>query len=193
MKVLKGGFVMKANVSFYKNNWWMFLIEGIVTLLFGLVTVINPAQTFLTLSFFFGLFILVHGVVDIVIGLSGGRQRRSWIFSLVFGALQAVFGIYLLQRPGLSLATFVVFVALALLVRALAHAVEVFDSSYDAMVRTWQAIAAVVSGVASVMIWRYPVRGTLAFVWVLGVFAIINGPLMIAFSLEARNGFEAKK
>lgn len=184
---------MKANVRFYKDNWWMFLIEGIVTLLFGIVTVTNPAQTFLTLSFFFGLFILVHGVVDIVIGLSGGRERQSWVFGLILGALQALFGIYLLQRPGLSLATFVTFVALSLLVRALVHAVEVFDSSYDAMIRTWQAIAAVVSAFAAVMIWRYPVKGTLAFVWVLGVFAIVNGPLMIAFALEARNGFAGKR
>lgn len=171
----------------------MFLIEGIVTLLFGIVTVMNPVQTFLTFAFLFGLFILVHGIVDIVIGLTGGRQRSGWVFGLIFGALQALIGIYLLQRPGLAFTTFVVYVALALLLRSLAHIVEIFDANYDTMVRTWHAIAAAVSALAAVVVWRYPVKGTLAFVWVIGVFAIINGPLMIAFALEAKNGFQTKR
>lgn len=179
-----------ASVNFYKNNWWMYLITGIVTLLFGLVTVINPALTFLSLSFFFGLFLLITGTVDMVSALSSVKTKSLWFLNLAFGGLVAVFGIYILQRPKLSLATFVVYAAIALLARAVIHAIEAFDSNYDAMFRTWHVIAAVVAALAAVFVWRYPVQGTLAFVWVLGVFALINGPLTIAFALEAKKGFK---
>lgn len=181
-----------AVVKSYKQNWWMYLVTGIVTLLFGLVTVINPAVTFLSLSFFFGLFLVITGAVDMVTALTSIKTKSLWFLSLAFGALVTVFGVYILQRPGLSLATFVVYAALALLVRGVIHLVEAFDSSYDAVYRTWQVVAAVVSVLASVFIWRYPVKGTLAFVWVLGLFALVNGPLMIAFALEAKNGFPKK-
>lgn len=182
-----------AVVAQYKRNWWMYLVSGIVTLLFGFVTVVNPAVTFLWLSFFFGLFLLVTGTVDMVSALSSVKTKSLWFLQLAFGAVIAVFGVYILQRPKLSLATFVAYAAIALLVRAVIHLVEAFDSNYDAMYRTWQVIAAVVAALAAVVVWRYPVQGTLAFVWVLGVFALVNGPLQIAFALEAKNGFSKKK
>lgn len=177
----------------YKQNWWMYLVSGIATLLFGIVTVINPALTFLSLSFFFGLFLVITGSVDMVSALTSIRTKSLWFLQLAFGGLVTVFGVYILQRPKLSLATFVVYAALALLVRAVIHLVEAFDSKYDAMYRTLQVLAAIVAALASVFIWRYPVKGTLAFVWVLGIFALVNGPLMIAFAIEAKNGFSKKK
>lgn len=180
-------------VNFYKRNWWMYLVMGLATLMFGIVAVSNPAQTFLSLGFFFGLFLLISGGVDIVMALSSSRVKSSWIFSMIFGAIEALIGIYILQRPGLAFATFIVYVAIGLLVRGVLHMIEAFDSEYDTMFRTWHIIAAVVSVLASIIVWRYPIQGTLAFVWVVGVFAIINGPLLIAFSLEARNGFKEAK
>lgn len=179
-------------VTYYKRNWWMFLVSGIVTLLFGVVTVLNPANTLLTLSFFFGLFLVITGVIDVTAALTGARAKSLWFLNLAFGAIVALLGVYILQRPGISIATFVVYAALALLVRGVIHAIEAFDSEYDAVYRVWQVIAAVVSIFASVMIWRYPVAGTLAFVWVLGVYALFTGPLMIAFAVEARHGFKKK-
>ncbi len=182
-----------AAVQNYKQNWWMYLTSGIITLLFGLITVINPAVTFLSLSFFFGLFLLLTGGIDMVSALTSIRTKSLWFLHLAFGALVAIFGIYIIQRPKLSLATFVVYAAIALLVKAVLHLVEAFDSSYDGVYRVWQVIAAIVAALAAVFVWRYPVQGTLAFVWVLGVFALINGPLMIAFALEAKHGFSKKK
>lgn len=182
-----------AEVNNYKQNWWMYLVSGIITLLFGLVTVINPAVTFLSLAFFFGLFLLLTGGIEMITALTSIRTKRLWFLSLAFGALVAVFGVYIIQRPGLSLATFVVYAALSLLIKGVIHLVEAFDSSYDGVYRVWQVIAAVVSVLAATFVWRYPVKGTLAFVWVLGLFALINGPLMIAFALEAKNGFSTKK
>lgn len=183
---------MSSEIDFYKQNWWMYLLSGIVTLLFGFVAIMNPAQTFLTLSFFFGFYLLIGGVIEIVQSLSGSRHKKLWFLSLIFGAIEAIFGVYILQRPLLSLATFVVFAAFGLLVRGIIHFIEALDSSYNNVYRVWQVIAGAVSVLASSFVWRYPVKGTLAFVWVLGVMAIINGPLMIAFALEAKKGFSGK-
>ncbi len=178
-----------AVTNSYKQNWWMYLVSGIVTLLFGFVTIMNPALTFLSLSFFFGLFLVMIGVVDFV-GALTSRSRSLWWLQMVLGALVTLFGVYIIQRPGLSLATFVVYVALSLLVKAVQHAVEAFESGLSGTHRTLLAMASVVSALAAVFVWRYPVKGTLAFVWILGVFALVNGPLMIAFAIDAKNGFK---
>lgn len=180
-------------VGFYKRNWWMYLVSGIVTLLFGVVTVLNPAVTLLNLTFFFGLFLVITGVIDMISALTSVRTKSLWFLNLAFGAIVALVGVYLLQRPGIAVGTFVLYAAVSLLVRGIIHAVEAFDSEYDAVYRVWQIIAAIVSVMAATFVWRYPVSGTLAFVWILGVYAIFTGPLMIAFAVEAKNGFPKKK
>ena len=180
-------------VAYYKRNWWMYLVSGIITTLFGVVTVLNPTVTLLSLSFFFGLFLVLTGVIDMTAALTSVKSKSLWFLNLVFGALVALLGVYILQRPGLSVAAFVVYAAIALLARGVIHAIEAFDGEYDAVYRVWQVIAAVVSVLAAVFVWRYPVVGTLAFVWVLGLYALLTGPLMIAFSVEARHGFAKKK
>ena len=89
---------MKAEIEIYKNNWWMFLIGGIVTLLFGIVTIINPGQTLLSLSFFFGLYLLIRGVLEIIISLVSSKQKKLWIVNIVLGALEAGIGIVFIRR-----------------------------------------------------------------------------------------------
>jgi uncharacterized membrane protein HdeD (DUF308 family) len=150
----------------------------------------TPHQHWSIWPSFLGYF--CDGVVNIVLSLSSSRVQSGWVFGMLLGALQALLGVYLLQRPGITLVTFVTFVALSLMVRGVMHFVEAFNGSYDAVYRTWQIIAGFVALVASLAIWRYPVKGTLAFVWILGGFALVNGALQIAFALEARNGFSKK-
>ena len=38
------------------NNWWAFLIRGILALIFGIVALFFPAAAFLALVFVFGAF-----------------------------------------------------------------------------------------------------------------------------------------
>jgi len=184
---------MQEEIELYKKDWWMFFVGGLITLLFGIVAVVNPAQTTASLGFFFGVYLLVGGAIEVVQSLTSAKAKSLWLLHLILGSLQVLIGIYILQRPLLALKTLIAFIALALLLRAVIHFVEVFDSAYDAVYRTWQGVAAVISLMACIVIWRYPIQGTLAFVWVLGVFALINGPILIAFSLEAKNGFSKSK
>jgi len=48
-----------------------------------------------------------------------------------------------------------------------------------------------VSLIAGIVVLRQPVAGGIAFVWVLGLYALISGPLMIALASEARRELEA--
>lgn len=169
-------------------NWWMFLVRGIVALLFGLVTIVAPETTLAILALSFGLFLLVSGVIDIIFGITSVNKREFWVLYLTLGVVQAGFGVYLLKRPGLTIAAFITFVALSLLFRGILEIASAFETKLDAGLKVLSVVAGVLTVLASIVIWRYPVVGSLAFVWVLGLYALISGPVWIAYSLEVRTG-----
>ena len=67
------------------RNWWVCLIRGIVSILFGFTAIIWPSLTLITLVWLFGFYAIFDGVASIWSG-----------FTLIFpgsGALSLVFWI----------------------------------------------------------------------------------------------------
>lgn len=171
-----------------QKSWWVFLIRGIVAVLFGIIAIIAPHTTTAVLALSFGLFLLVSGVVSVIYGLTSIRKTNFWPVHLILGLVEAGFGVYLIQRPELTVALFIVFVALSLIFRGVIELAAAFEPGLSGGLRTLDIVAGALTILAGIVVWRYPVGGTLAFVWVLGLYALITGPVWIAFSLEARDG-----
>ncbi len=49
------------------------------------------------------------------------------------------------------------------------------------------------AGLAGIVMLFQPVSGGVAFVWILGLYALITGPLLIALSLEVDKAQKARK
>jgi uncharacterized membrane protein HdeD (DUF308 family) len=47
------------------KNWWLFLIRGILSILFGALTLFMPGLTLLLLITFYGAYAVVDGVMSI--------------------------------------------------------------------------------------------------------------------------------
>ncbi len=171
-----------------KEYWWLFLIRGIVATLFGLVTVISPETTVVFLALTFGLFLVISGITEVIYSISSIQKSSFWPLHLVLGLIETGFGVYLLQRPGLTAAVFVIFVAISLMFRGVLEFASAFEPGIDAGLRILNAIVGVLTVMAGIIIWRYPIAGGLAYVWVLGLFALFSGPLWIVYAIKAREG-----
>jgi uncharacterized membrane protein HdeD (DUF308 family) len=102
------------------------------------------------------------------------------------GLVELGVGAYLVQRPQLTTLTIVTLIGLVFIIEGLARAFRAFfEPSTTGGHRLLSLVFAVLSVVAGVWIWRYPIHGTLAFVWLLGLYAIASGALLIAMGAEA--------
>jgi uncharacterized membrane protein HdeD (DUF308 family) len=80
----------------------------------------------------------------------------------------------------------VLLLGFAILIRGILEVVAAFDDVFQGSTRMLLLIAGVLGVVAGFVILRYsPVSG-LAFAWVLGVYALIAGAIILALSIEAR-------
>jgi uncharacterized membrane protein HdeD (DUF308 family) len=76
--------------------WWLFLLEGLVTLVIGLLVLTYPAATVIALVQFLGLYWLIVGLLRLI-GLF--EDRRMWGLKLCASILGILAGVSVLQHP----------------------------------------------------------------------------------------------
>jgi uncharacterized membrane protein HdeD (DUF308 family) len=164
------------------SSWWLFLIIGILWILFGMFVLSYNVGSLLALAAFAGVTFLATGVTQV---LTAGRvQEWRWLY-LVGGVLSILAGIMALVWPGRTLlvlagilAWFLVFKGIVDIVGAL----SVHGRPY-----WWLGL---ILGVLELLlgIWAagYPGRSLFVFVNLVGVYAIFYGftELFAAFDLR---------
>lgn len=172
---------------FASNFWWVLTVRGLAAILFGLAAVFWPGLTMATLVVLFSAFVLVNGIVGLVHGLVGvGREGLGWVLSLVLSFLEVAVGVYLLRHGNVAFVTFVQLIGLVIGVRGVFELVAAYTEDGAGPNRTLSLLGGVLSVVAAVVVLRQPEAAGVAFVWILGVYALIAGPMLLAQSIEAK-------
>jgi len=162
------------------------ILGGVVAILFGIAAVFWPQLTLVTLLYLFAAFVLVNGLFDLFHGIfTVGKAGSSWFLKLLLGALQIGVGIYLLRHPHVTFATFILLIGFTLIFRGVFDIVVAFADKMTATHRTLLVISGLLALVVGVVVLFQPVSAGVAFVWLLGLYALITGPITIAVALDA--------
>ena len=166
-------------------------VRGVAAILFGLVALFWPGLTLVTLVYVFSAFLLVSGLIGMIMSIVTIRSNRYWFMDLLLSFLELGIGVYLVRHITVTLATFILLVGISFVVRGVVEIVRAFVDSSASGHRILVGLGGLVGLVAGIVVLRQPVAGGIAFVWVLGLYALISGPLMIALASEARRELEA--
>jgi uncharacterized membrane protein HdeD (DUF308 family) len=164
-----------------------FYWRGGLGILLGLLVLIWPKLTVLSLVTLLSIWLLLIGVMGIVQGVRDVRLGGfGWIATVLLGVLELGVGAYLVQRPGLTTLSIITLIGLVFFVQGFVYLFNTFTTRpTTGGHRALSLLYAIVSFVAGVWLWRYPFHGTLAFVWLIGLYLIVSGGLMIAMAGEA--------
>jgi len=173
--------------TYLTGQWWVLTIQGIAAILFGIAAVFWPGLTLVSFIYLFGLYLLVAGVVAVLGGLFSINKRGTWVLSVLLGLVLLGIGVYLLRHPATSFALLIVLTGSALVVWGVVEVVVALSKGgLSSTSKTIAIMAGVVAVIAGVLMFFQPAASGIAFVWVVGLFALINGPLWIALSLDVK-------
>jgi uncharacterized membrane protein HdeD (DUF308 family) len=79
------------------------VVLGLLEVGVGIAVVVWPDPTLLVIAAFIGWWVLFSGVMTVVGSISARRILPYWGLFLALGVLEAVVGVWLLYRPGLTL------------------------------------------------------------------------------------------
>ncbi|HUA12996.1 MAG TPA: DUF308 domain-containing protein [Candidatus Sulfotelmatobacter sp.] len=169
------------------DNRWALVLGGVATIIFGIAAVFWPSLTLLALLYLFGAYVLVIGVVNIFAGLGAIGRSDSWFLPLILGLFEVGVGVYLLRHPHVAFTTLVILIGFVLIASGIIEFVVAYLSekagTKGAALGYLGGLLGVVVGI--LVLFAKPAAGV-AFVWLLGIYAIVVGIFHLA-SLSSKN------
>ncbi|HSX30322.1 MAG TPA: DUF308 domain-containing protein [Candidatus Saccharimonadales bacterium] len=164
------------------------VLRGVVAILFGIAAVFWPGITLLTLLYLFATFLLIGGVFELVYGIgrlgSAGTSVLTRVLTPLLGLLQMGVGVYLLRHPHVTFATFILLIGFILIIRGVFEVVEGLFEEGPSLYRIVMILVGLLAALAGILILFQPKAAGVAFVWILGLYALITGPMLIAAAVE---------
>jgi len=160
-------------------------IRGIIALLFGVVALLLPGTALLALVIAFGAYAFIDGVFALAAALTRReRDGRGWL--ALEGIAGLIAGVIAFVRPGLTVVALISLVAVWALLTGALKIVLAIRLRREIQDEWLLALSGAASIVVAALIMMAPLKATLAFIWTLGIFAIVLGGLLVALSVRLR-------
>jgi uncharacterized membrane protein HdeD (DUF308 family) len=165
------------------SSWWLFLIIGILWILFGMFVLSYNVGSLLALAIFAGVTFIMTGITQVM--TAGRVEGWRWLY-LVGGALSIIAGIMAFVWPGRTLLVLSVILAWFLVFKGIVDVVGALAS----VGRPWWWVTLIL-GVLELLlgVWAagYPGRSLFVFVNLVGIYAVLYGftELFAAFDLRS--------
>ncbi len=82
------------------EHWWWLLVEGVVGILFGVLTFKNPQITTVVLLLYIAAWAVVTGVMRIVLAVRLRKEIEGEVWMGLSGLASIFFGLLMMARPG---------------------------------------------------------------------------------------------
>jgi uncharacterized membrane protein HdeD (DUF308 family) len=159
----------------------MLLLRGIVAILFGFAAFVVPGITLLFLTTLFAIYAFVDGVFALIAGL----HWKWWILS-VLGVIGILAGIFAFFYPGVTAITLLFIIAAWAIIRGAAEIAAAVQLR-KVIPNEWSLIlGGVLSVLFGVILFAFPAIGILSVIWIIGIYAILFGLLLVVVSFRVK-------
>jgi uncharacterized membrane protein HdeD (DUF308 family) len=152
---------------------WIYFVRAVAAIVFGVAMLTWPGLTLATLAFGFGVYSLVEGLADIVLGFARRTGDDRWGLIVLSGALSVLTGIAVLVWPGLTALTLIYVIGFWAIVNGVLQVVDAFRDGW------YLAVFGLLSILFGVFVVVRPLEGALALVWAIGWWAVAAGLVLL--------------
>jgi uncharacterized membrane protein HdeD (DUF308 family) len=179
--------MQQALAQAVREHWKLFLIEGIVLVVLGILAILIPMAASIAVTIILGWLFLVSGVVGLVTTFWARHAPGFW-WALVSAVLATAAGIVLLLWPVSGVVSLTLLLIVFFIIEGIASIMYAFEHKKDLSSRwVWMLVSGIIDLILAALIWT-GLPGTAA--WALGLLVGINmlfgGTSLIAMALHAR-------
>ncbi|RVU14329.1 HdeD family acid-resistance protein [Methylobacterium oryzihabitans] len=168
------------------RNWWLIALRGAFAILFGIVALVSPGATLLTLVIVFSAYMLVDGVAGIVAAVRAAERHERWGTLLLSGLLNLLVGVVAFLVPGSALLAFVYLLAAWALVTGGLMLAAAFRLHLDHG-RWWLGLGGALSILFGLALVVSPAASLIVLTTWMGGYAIAFGAFMLILALRLRS------
>jgi uncharacterized membrane protein HdeD (DUF308 family) len=167
------------------KNWWLLLLRGIASIVFGILAFVWPGLTLLTLVLFYGAFALVDGVLAVIAAIKGGAPAPRWWLAIV-GISGIAAGLLTFLMPGISALVLLLFIAGWAIATGIFQVIGAIKLRKEIDNEWFLILTGLISVLFGIGVMLAPGAGALALVWVIAIYSVITGVLLIGLALRLK-------
>ena len=168
-----------------KQLWGAIVAGGLLSIIFGLATMLWPHAILSIFIYLFGIFVLVVSVVVLGRIFSNIGNDRLWWLSMLFAICGISLGLFVIVNPGVAQAFLAVLLAIYIFTQSLIDLV-VASYSDDTRTRTPMIITGIVGVIFGFLVLFQPQLSTEALVWVIGLYILVHGIVTEYYAIRVR-------
>jgi uncharacterized membrane protein HdeD (DUF308 family) len=168
------------------RTWWVFLIRGIAAILFGIAAFLWPGLTIAVLVLLFGAYALVDGIFAIIAGISARKEVERWWMMIIVGVAGIATGVLTFLWPGITALVLLYIIAAWAIVTGIFQIAAAIRLRREIEGEWWLILGGIASVIFGVLLVIMPGAGALASVWIIGIYAVFFGILMIVLAFRLR-------
>ncbi|OAT68838.1 hypothetical protein AWB85_07620 [Mycobacteroides immunogenum] len=173
---------------FAKNAWLYVLGLGVAAIAAGAIILAWPGQTLLVLGVFFGLYLLLSGLVEIVLAFAPHLRGWTRFVSVITGALSIVLGVICLRDQLESVLLLAVWIGAGWIITGIGRVVAGFASREPGS--GWSVLLGVVLAAGGIVLIVYPADSIATLALISGIWLIVIGIAQVidGVQLKRRTG-----
>lgn len=177
------------------HNWGWFMFRGVLAIILGILALLFPFRTLVVFALVFAAYAFVDGIITLISGIRGAREKRErWGVLVLSGLIGIAVGILYLVWPMLSTISYAI-VTLALLagwaffngVLQIVAAVRLRKQISGEWLLGLSGFLSVLLGLAIVAITMFvPGASIISVGWIIGIWALFSGLGLVFLALRLR-------
>ena len=167
-----------------RSSWWAIVLRGILAVVFGIIVLASPNIGVAVLILMFAAYAAVDGLSPSSRRWTMAAPGLRWGWWLVEGLVSLIVAALALARPGITLLAIVLLIAFrAILLGLFELGGALSGKGVDH--RWLLGITGIVSLLFGVLMIARPLAGAVALIWVVGVYAVVFGVMLVVVGLRA--------
>lgn len=172
------------------ENWWLFLVRGILALIFGVVAIVVPIATVITLAIIFGVYAIIDGVMALASAVRGDSKMPRW-WLIIVGLAGLVAGILAIVWPGITALLLIAFIGAWAVVRGVFEIIGAISLRREIDNEWMLILGGALSVLFGVFVLLAPGAGAIALAWLIGIAAILLGVTLCGLAFRLRRHHKA--
>jgi uncharacterized membrane protein HdeD (DUF308 family) len=164
----------------------MTLLRGLFWILFGIVMLVLPGISLLSLTLALGAVMFADGILNVANAFSGRKLHDDWWVLLLVGLTGLGLGALTLYSPQLTALAIVFYVAIWAIATGLLQIVAAIRLRKQIEREIWLGLAGIASVVFGALLVARPAAGALTLLWLIAVYAIVFGVVLVLLAFKVR-------
>src|ERR1700712_4473819 len=163
-----------ATPSMLPHFWKLVLVSGLLAVILGVLIYVRPAAAIFVTAIFFGAYLLITGISQVVLAFSVRNSLAGRVLLFIGGASAFVLRVLCFGNLSNSVDLLAIWIGIGFIFRGVSTTMSaISDPTMPG--RVWEIIIGIISLIAGVVMFAYPLEGLVAVTQVTGIILVVVG------------------